>query len=624
MYIYKKLLKFYTFFFLPIIFSSASFAGSWSQENGLAGMDSVHIYTPTTTPALNGKRALMINLHGCYQGNTDFKNNGGWVPTADQFGMVVAIPDVPGQGALFASCWDYYGSSHSRTNKHNDNIINLAQTLIGRSNLNIDADQVYVTGFSSGGGQVNVIACLAPDIFAGAGAVAGPSVTTGSNDADPPFGFNPNSAANTCRSLAGSNASHLDTQVYNTTHGTADSVIGFGYNAHNADVMKNVYSANSQSSSSSVPSGGTEVIWSDSQGNERVSRISVSGMDHDWPSANGGGFGNFTNTKIDFPNHVTQWFFDNNLRVSSGPTDSDNDGVNDNVDNCPNTPNPGQEDDDGDGVGNACDNNADTDGDGIDDSADNCPNTSNPDQADSDGDGIGDACDTGGPDVCNEFTGTNQAHVSAGRAESYFYNVYARTIGSGEEMGVLYSTTPVTVYESPAGYFSLTPCSGGGGGNQLPTVSVTGSVSGTTASVSCSANDSDGYIAQIDSELLQNGSTVDSHSSLASCADDYSGLSAGTYQIRVTVTDDQGASSSALTSDLVVGSTGGGWECVEHTSWNTNHYNATPQRATATLIGFTWHYYAAGTGDALSATGPYATTTVAETSEGYFEAGSCP
>jgi hypothetical protein len=37
----------------------------------------------------------------------------------------------------------------------------------------------------------------------------------------------------------------------------------------------------------------------------------------------------------------------------------------------------------------------DTDNDGIPDDTDNCPNTYNPDQVDADGDGIGDACEPG-------------------------------------------------------------------------------------------------------------------------------------------------------------------------------------------------------------------------------------
>jgi hypothetical protein len=71
--------------------------------------------------------------------------------------------------------------------------------------------------------------------------------------------------------------------------------------------------------------------------------------------------------------------------------EGDEDGVGNACDNCPDVFNPNQEDADDDGIGDVCD--EDVDGDGILDVDDNCPSVYNPNQEDADDDGIGDVCE---------------------------------------------------------------------------------------------------------------------------------------------------------------------------------------------------------------------------------------
>ncbi|MDF1544989.1 MAG: M14 family zinc carboxypeptidase [bacterium] len=113
--------------------------------------------------------------------------------------------------------------------------------------------------------------------------------------------------------------------------------------------------------------------------------------------------------------HTFMWRYTKDSNTSSGSdaawidyivfpaadNDLDDDGVNDNLDNCPSLANPGQEDADHDNVGDICDNcpgtsnflQTDGDSDGIGDVCDNCPTIANAGQEDGDADGIGDACD---------------------------------------------------------------------------------------------------------------------------------------------------------------------------------------------------------------------------------------
>ncbi|MDC0132007.1 thrombospondin type 3 repeat-containing protein, partial [Flavobacteriaceae bacterium] len=116
--------------------------------------------------------------------------------------------------------------------------------------------------------------------------------------------------------------------------------------------------------------------------------------------------------------------------------DSDADGVNDILDQCPNTPNgesvdvngcaESQKDPDNDGITGLNDNcptvananQADTDGDGVGDVCDNCKETANSNQLDTDGDGSGNACDDdddndGVPDTQDAFPTNAQESVDS-------------------------------------------------------------------------------------------------------------------------------------------------------------------------------------------------------------------
>ncbi|KAJ7986974.1 hypothetical protein DPEC_G00333930 [Dallia pectoralis] len=92
------------------------------------------------------------------------------------------------------------------------------------------------------------------------------------------------------------------------------------------------------------------------------------------------------------------------LKPNVDQRNADKDSHGDACDNCRAVDNPDQRDTDGDGKGDSCDD--DMDGDGLKNFLDNCQRVVNRDQLDRDGDGVGDACDS-----CPDIPNPNQSDV---------------------------------------------------------------------------------------------------------------------------------------------------------------------------------------------------------------------
>ncbi|MFL0801338.1 MAG: PHB depolymerase family esterase [Agarilytica sp.] len=397
-----------------LVLAATANAGSWRSETTIGGKLQTHVYVPTSAPAVNGKRALMVTLHGCSQSGDDFRAGSGWDPIAEQYGMVVALPTASGEGTYgWLKCWNFHvGMNASRTSSDPKYLIDMVNALIADTSLNIDPDQVYITGLSSGAGMTSQIACLAPDVFAGAGVNAGPA--PGSNGSTGDLN-NPAISAtqgrSNCNNLAGSFQNHLYTQLHNNVHGSNDGSVSPAHAQRNTEIFDLVYEQDgsniSTCSTSTLPGNGDVTTLCDGTG-PRISKVIVNGMGHAWPAGpDSSGGGNYIDhSHVNYPEYIADFFITNNRRTGgSQPTP---------------TPTP---------TGTATPTPTPT-----------ATPTPTP---------------TPTPD-CNEYTSNNVTHVSSGRANVVWGSVYAK--GSNDYMGLYNIFTTRTLAETSSGHYEVGNC----------------------------------------------------------------------------------------------------------------------------------------------------------------------
>ncbi|MAA95563.1 MAG: esterase [Rheinheimera sp.] len=288
-----------------------AFAGSWQQNVSVGGFNKVHLYTPDSVSAIGQGRGLLVVLHGCTQ-SIDAYLSANLTAAAEQFGLVIAVPDAMNKAGF--GCWSYWQGTKARSAGDYKNLITLANNLLADVNLQIDPNQVYIAGLSSGAAFANTTACLAPDVFAGMGISAGPSIGTSSSGAIGPC--ETANVASRCAQYAGSYASHFDSQIASIAHGRTDTTVNLCYNEQNANGMADLYNVSQLSGENLISEGSSrtadETLWQDG----RVSMLWFNNVDHAWSGGQGASGAYINGNSINYAVYLGQYFLDNNQRVN--------------------------------------------------------------------------------------------------------------------------------------------------------------------------------------------------------------------------------------------------------------------------------------------------------------------
>jgi poly(hydroxyalkanoate) depolymerase family esterase len=147
--------------FQPRVLSTDKFGSNPGELRMLA-------YAPTRLPK---DRPLIVVLHGCGQSAAGFAAGAGWLAMAQQYGVALVLPEQTydnNQGRCFN--W-FRPQDVKRGSGEAMSIRQMIRTAVKR--YGSDSKQIFVVGFSAGGGMAAALLAAYPNVFAAGGIVAG-------------------------------------------------------------------------------------------------------------------------------------------------------------------------------------------------------------------------------------------------------------------------------------------------------------------------------------------------------------------------------------------------------------------------------------------------------------------
>ncbi|WP_335932073.1 extracellular catalytic domain type 1 short-chain-length polyhydroxyalkanoate depolymerase [Streptomyces sp. PTD5-9] len=146
-------------------------AGGLQQVTGFGanpGNLQMFAYVPDGLPA---NAPLVVALHGCAQTADAYYAGSGWPKYADLWGFAVVFPQTTAANNML-SCFNWFDPADSGRDR--GEAASIAQMVeYAKQRYGSDADRVYVTGLSAGGGMAADLLAAYPDVFAGGSVASG-------------------------------------------------------------------------------------------------------------------------------------------------------------------------------------------------------------------------------------------------------------------------------------------------------------------------------------------------------------------------------------------------------------------------------------------------------------------